>query len=107
MCTALLEFFESSCNSYYCIERSKETFLITIHNTFKIKQQTELVTFKLELSKYFKTHFIIHTALMKSALENTKLTKIMNAEKYENQNYIVEKILAKNQINKINHYLVK
>ena len=31
----------------------------------------------------------------------------MNVEKYENQNYIVEKILAKNQINEIDHYFVK
>ena len=44
---------------------------------------------------------------MKSASENTRLTKIMNIEEYKNQDYIVEKILKKDQINKINHYFVK
>jgi len=39
--------------------------------------------------------------------DNVKIAKIMNVEEYENQNYGVEKILAKNQINKINYYLVK
>ena len=74
---------------------------------FKIKQQTKSMTFKLELSKHFKTHFIIHITLLESASENTKLTKIMNVEEYKNQNYIVKKILAKNQINKEDHYLIK
>ena len=74
---------------------------------FKIKQQTESVTFKLELSRYFKTHFIVHAALLESASDNIKITKIMNVEEYKNQNYIVEKILTKNQINEMNHYLVK
>ena len=74
---------------------------------FKIKQQTESVTFKLELLKHSKAHLIIHITLIKSASENAKLVRIMNIKKYENQNYIVEKILTKNQINKINHYLVK
>ena len=50
---------------------------------FKIKWQTESVTFELELSKHSKTHFIIHTALLESASENAKLTKIMNVEEYE------------------------
>ena len=62
---------------------------------------------KLKLLKHFKTHFIIHITLLESASDNTKLAKIMNVEKYENQNYVVEKILKKNQINEINHYLVK
>ena len=75
--------------------------------TFKIKWQIELITFKLELSKHSKTHLIVHTVLLESASDNTKLTKIINIEKYKNQNYIVEKILKKNQIDRINHYLVK
>src|SRR5436190_20915328 len=74
---------------------------------FKMKQQTKLVTFELELSKYFKTHFIIHVILLESALENTKLAKIMNIEEYKNQNYVVEKILAKKQIDETDHYFVK
>ena len=74
---------------------------------FKIKQQTESVTFELELSKYSKTHFIFHVTLMKSASDNAKLAKIMNVEEYENQNYIIKKILEKNQIDETNHYLVK
>src|SRR5204863_1732371 len=74
---------------------------------FKIKQQTRSMTFKLELSKHFKAHLIIYIILIESASENTKLTKIMNVKKYKNQNYIVKKILEKNQINRINHYLVK
>ena len=31
----------------------------------------------------------------------------MNVEKYENQNYVIKKILKKNQINKIDYYLIK
>src|SRR5204862_28231 len=46
-------------------------------------------------SEHFKAHFIVHTALLKSASDKVKLTKIMNVEKYENQNYIVKKILKK------------
>ena len=65
------------------------------------------MTFELELSKHSKTYFIIHIALIKSASENVKLAKIMNVEEYENQDYIVERILEKNQIDEINHYLVK
>ena len=74
---------------------------------FKIKQQIRLVTFELELSEHFKAHLIVHAALLESASDKVKLTKIMNVEKYENQNYVVEKILKKNQINETNHYLVK
>ena len=65
------------------------------------------MTFELELSEHSKTHLIVHIVLMKSASENTKLTKIMNIKKYKNQNYIIKKILEKNQINKTNHYFVK
>ena len=65
------------------------------------------MTFELKLLKYFKTHFIIHIILLESASENAKLAKIMNVKKYENQDYAVERILAKNQINRINHYLIK
>ena len=74
---------------------------------FKMKWQIKLIMFELKLSKYLKTHLIIYIVLLESALKYTKLTKIMNIKKYENQNYIIEKILAKNQIDKINHYLVK
>ena len=65
------------------------------------------MTFKLELFKHFKTHLIIHAALLESASDNTKLVKIMNVEEYEDQDYIIEKILERDQINEINHYLVK
>ena len=74
---------------------------------FKIKQQIRSITFELELSEYFKAHLIVHTTLLKSASDKVKLVKIINVEKYENQNYVVKKILKKNQINKTNHYLVK
>ena len=74
---------------------------------FKIKWQTESVTFKLELSKHFKAHFIVHVTLLESASEEVKLARIMNVKKYENQDYIVEKILEKNQIDETNYYLVK
>ena len=53
------------------------------------------MTFELKLLKYFKTHLIVHVMLLKSASDNAKLTKIMNVKKYENQNYIVKKILEK------------
>ena len=74
---------------------------------FKVKQQTESVTFELELSEHFKAHLIIHAALLKSASDKAKLMKIMNIKKYENQDYIVERILEKDQIDEIDHYFVK
>ena len=74
---------------------------------FKIKQQTKSVTFELKLLEYLKAHLIVYAALLKSASDNAKLTRIINIEKYKNQNYIIEKILEKNQINKTDHYLVK
>ena len=74
---------------------------------FKIKQQIKSVTFELKLSEHSKAHFIIHTVLLKSASDNAKLARIMNVEEYENQNYVIEKILEKNQIDEIDHYLVK
>ena len=74
---------------------------------FKIKQQIESVTFELKLSEHFKTHLIVHIMLLKSASDNAKFTKIMNVKKYKNQNYIVKKILKKNQINETNYYFVK
>src|SRR5438034_10701831 len=74
---------------------------------FKIKQQIKSVTFELELSKHSKAYLIVHTALLKSVLDKAKLMKIMNIKKYENQNYVVKKILEKDQINKTDHYFVK
>ena len=62
---------------------------------FRIKQQTESITFELELSKYFKAHLIIHITLIKSVSENAKLAKIINIKKYKNQNYIIKEILKK------------
>ena len=67
----------------------------------------KLVTFKLELFKHSKTHLIVHITLLESASDNTKLAKIMNIKKYKNQNYVVEKILEKNQIDETNYYLIK
>ena len=74
---------------------------------FKIKQQTESVTFELELSEHSKAYLIVHVTLLESASDNAKLVKIMNVKKYKNQNYVVERILEKNQIDKTDHYLVK
>ena len=65
------------------------------------------MTFKLELSEHSKAHLIVHTALLKSASDKAKLMKIMNIKKYENQNYVVKKILEKNQINETDYYLIK
>ena len=50
---------------------------------------------------------MVHAVLLKSASDNAKLVKIINVKQYENQNYVVEKILEKNQINKTDYYLVK
>ena len=72
---------------------------------FKIKQQTESVTFKLKLSKHFRAYLIIHIILLKSASDNAKLVKIMNVEEYKN--YIIERILERDQINEIDYYLIK
>ena len=74
---------------------------------FKIKWQIRSMTFELKLSEHFKAHLIVHAALLKSASDKAKLTKIMNIKKYKDQNYVVKKILKKNQINETNHYLVK
>ena len=40
-CTAFLEFFKSSCDSYYHIERSRETFLVIIYNSSLLKYDQE------------------------------------------------------------------
>ena len=45
--------------------------------------------------------------LLESVSDNTKVMRIMNIEEYKNQDYAVEKILARNQIDKIDHYFVK
>ena len=63
--------------------------------------------FELELSEHSKTHLIIHAVLLKSASDNAKLARIMNVKEYENQNYVVEKILKKDQINEADHYFIK
>ena len=63
---------------------------------FRIKWQTKSVTFELELSKHFKAHLIIYITLLESASENVKLTRIINIEKYKNQDYVIERILKKN-----------
>ena len=65
------------------------------------------MTFELELSEHSKAHLIVHTALLKSVSDKAKLTNIINIKEYENQNYVVKKILEKNQINRTDHYLVK
>ena len=65
------------------------------------------MTFELELLRHSKAHLIVHIALLKSASDNAKLVRIMNVKKYKNQNYIVKKILEKNQIDKINYYFIK
>ena len=65
------------------------------------------VTFELKLFKHFKAHLIIHMTLLESASENARFTKIMNVKKYKNQDYVVERILKKDQINKTNHYFIK
>ena len=49
------------------------------------------MTFELKLFKYFKAYFIVYTALLKSASDNARFMKIMNVEKYENQNYVIKK----------------
>ena len=74
---------------------------------FKVKWQTKSMTFKLELSEHFKAYLIVHIVLLESASDNVKIVKIINVKKYKNQNYVVKKILEKNQINRTNHYLVK
>ena len=65
------------------------------------------MTFELKLFKHFKAHLIVHAALLESASENAKLAKIMNIKKYEDQDYVVEEILEKNQIDETDHYLIK
>src|SRR5436190_20542771 len=77
-----------SCENFKIKQLSKKLDYQKI-KTFKMKQQIKSVTFELELSKHSKIHFIIHITLLESASENTKLAKIMNIKKYENQNYIV------------------
>ena len=74
---------------------------------FKIKQQIESMIFKLKLSEHFKAHLIVHITLLESASDKARLAKIMNIKKYKNQDYVVEKILEKDQINRTDHYLVK
>ena len=65
------------------------------------------VTFKIELSEHSKAHLIIQITLLELTSENTRIVKIINVKEYENQDYIIERILAKDQINRIDYYLVK
>ena len=65
------------------------------------------IIFKLELSEYFKAHLIVYITLLKSVSDNTRLIKIINVKKYKNQDYVVKKILEKNQIDETDHYFVK
>ena len=74
---------------------------------FKIKQQTESITFELELSKHFKAYLIVHVMLLESVSDSARIVRIINVKEYKNQNYIVKKILVKNQIDEENHYLMK
>ncbi len=53
------------------------------------------MTFELELFKHSKTHLIVHVILLESVSESIKLMKIMNVEEYENQDYIIERILER------------
>ena len=63
--------------------------------------------FELELSEHSRAYFIVHVTLLKPASDDAKIARIMNVKKYENQDYVIKKILAKNQIDEIDHYLVK
>ena len=73
-------------------------------STFKIKKQLRLVTFKLKLSKnIILVYPVFYIILLKPALENTPLAKIINIKGYENQDYKIKRILARNKINRINY----
>ena len=62
---------------------------------FKMKQQTELVTFELKLSKYSKIHFIIHIMLLESALKNAKIVKNHECQKIQKSRLCCEKNISK------------
>ena len=50
---------------------------------------------------------VFHALLLEPTPANAPLARIMDAEKYEDQNYYVEKVLDQEQIDGQTHYFVK
>ena len=60
--------------------------------------------FKLKLSReIISVYPVFHTVLFKLVPENISLAKIIDIERYKNQDYKIKRILAKNKINRVNH----
>ena len=52
-------------------------------------------------------YLVFHTLLLELVSKITSLANIMNVEGYENQDYIIKKILIKNKIDEKDHYFIK
>ena len=62
------------------------------------------MTFELKLSRdIILVYPVFHIVLLKPAPENTLLAKIIDIERYKDQDYKIKRILAKNKINRVNH----
>ena len=75
--------------------------------SYKILEKTESVNFKLKLSQSSKIHSVFHATVLESASDKISEINIMNMKKYKNQEYTVERILAKQELKKQEEYLVK
>ena len=74
---------------------------------YKVLERTESVNFKLKLLQSSKIHSVFHTAVLESASDKISEVNIMNAEEYKDQEYTVERILAKQELKEQEKYLVK
>ena len=74
---------------------------------FRVLEQTGPVNFKLQLPKGTNVYPVFHVSMLEPAPETAPIANIMDAEGYEDQDYEVEQILAKDTIDGKDHWLVK
>jgi hypothetical protein len=74
---------------------------------FRVIEQTGPVNFKLKLPQSSKIHPVFHAAVLEPASDEIPEANIMDAEGYEDQEYTVERILAKRGLRGQEEYLVK
>jgi len=74
---------------------------------FRVLEQTGPVNFKLQLPKGTNVYPVFHISMLEPAPETAPMANIMDAEGYEDQDYTVERILAKDKIDGRDHWLVK
>src|SRR5204863_10147117 len=95
MCIALLESFESSCDSYYYIERSREAFLVTICNTSIADLLSSLKT---EMTSHKE-----NTSWKKSlnSLININISELSKEEEAIQHKNLIQKLIKYQNINNV------